>query len=223
MNIRAGYAELGVFFAWADISRRLVSQRAILAGLFHEALGLAREIPFAESELRLADRATTRLEKRRASLTGERFEHERRIIDFHGDAFSDYLYHVRHGSRRAAESLIYSFDSIISEAGERLNIPAKRRVGGRLIANRWTIIDVLRCIANWQRHHDAWTVFADGNHNHRVLRDVDLWGIPDVPVAFLQFRRYRAYRLLERDVYEGLEYLVLELGMKFAEAETDTH
>jgi hypothetical protein len=132
---------------------------------------------------------------------------------------ADYAYLVRSSSHRAAESLVYTLDSIVKFAGTAGEIAGKNDqylIGGRFLASNVTLLEAIRVVANWQRHSIDWydKPYSEDNFNHRVLKKLDLWGTEDVSVKFLKLLRRPSYFQFEQDMMGALEYLTCEIGMR---------
>lgn len=203
-----------IWFAWANVSRTFGGQRAVLMSLYHEALGFSKELPYLQRYVNTGERI---INKRYADGLGQSQECE--ILERHVQRHADHAFFVQSTSERAAESLIYSVDSIIKYAGAAAHIAGKSDEnlrGGRFLARGLTLLEAFRVVANWQRHDLEWrtTGYNDKNFNHRALRKLGLWAQDGVPIKFLRMLRRTAYFQLEREIMDALEYLVCEIGMR---------
>ncbi|TAM75557.1 hypothetical protein EPN44_08935 [bacterium] len=213
-HVSAGNRELRIWFAWMDVANKFIGQRAVLIGLYHDALSFSREYPHVEKYVRRGQRL---INKRWNEGLGE--TQECKVLEGHMRLHADHAYFVKSTSIRAAESLIYTIDSLIKYAGTAAHIGGKRDEnlrGGRYLASNLTLLESFRVVANWQRHNIEWATgtFNPKNFNHVALKKLGLWQEENVPVDFLRILRRTSYFQLEQDVKGALEYLVCEIGMR---------
>jgi hypothetical protein len=219
-NVRGCQRELRIWFAWTSAANRLVGQRAVLLGMFHEALSAAKELPTLQAYISKGRRLVDRHYQRGSGQT-----QSCEILERHIAQQEDFAYLVRSVSDRAAESLVYTIDAMIKDAGNAACIGGRRDQylrGGRYLAKGLTLLEGFRVVANWQRHRREWrsAPVNPKNFNHKALRKLGLWDArDDVPLRFLRSLRRRSYFALERDLHAALEYLVCEIGMRHPSAE----
>ena len=197
------------------LANRLVGQRAVLLTMFHEAIGVSRELPHLKAYIARGSRLIAKHYRQGSDQT-----QSCQILEGHIAQQADFEYLARSISHRAAESLVYTVDSLIKDAGNAARIGGKgdqHLRGGRRLAKGVTLLEGFRVVANWQRHHLAWNSLAYNpkNFNHVSLRKLGLWGqSDDVPLQFLRNLKRSSYFTLERDLHAALEYLVCEIGMR---------
>ncbi len=204
-KVHAFAPELGLYLALNGFATTVQIKRPGLTTTFHEAMGLDREIRMAEKYVKRAYRYP-----RNKGETEARYEDRIRTAV---DEESYFLAHLQHSANHAASSIVYNLDQVVQTFAEDVELPTKWRIGGKFLTGDVTLIEGIRAVANWQRHHAAWKAFKESNWNHNVLKTLNLWTADrDVPVKFLKSLRCRCYRDLERHFFIAMHYMILEMG-----------
>lgn len=113
------------------------------------------------------------------------------------------LAYLKNASNQAAESLICALDNLARSAAAYLEIPTNRAIGGKYVADKLSLLEAIRAVANWQRHHHDWPEyeerrielrFSAKNWTHRTLKMFGLFTFgEDIPIRFLTLLRISSY------------------------------